>query len=128
MPFSDFHEMPLWKDSLTLCRTIYRLTAKPPIKRDFHFIDQWRRASLSIMNNIAEGFGRGGNKEFVNFLGIARGSCSEVRSMAFLAYELSYLSKDDFQDLMEQSSRIQRMLGGFMKYLKRNDFKGFKFK
>jgi len=85
--------------------------------RDFSFKDQIQRASLSIMNNIAEGLERVGNKEFKKFLYIAKGSCGEVRSMLYLALELKYISQEEFDHLYNESVEISKILSGFIKTL-----------
>ena len=85
--------------------------------RDFGFRDQMQRASVSIMNNIAEGFERRGDKEFKHFLFIAKGSCGEVRSIVYLALELTYISKQEFEKLSNLSVEISKILSGFIKTL-----------
>jgi len=85
--------------------------------RDYGFRDQLQRAVISIMNNIAEGFERRTNKEFVNFLFIAKGSCGEVRSMLYLATELEYLSKEKFTNFCNLSLEISRLISGLIKTL-----------
>ena len=85
--------------------------------RDYGFKDQVQRASISIMNNIAEGFERRTNKEFINFLYIAKGSCGEVRSMLNLALEFKYISKDQFQEDYGLAVEISKMLSGLIKTL-----------
>jgi four helix bundle protein len=85
--------------------------------RDFSFRDQIRRASVSIMNNIAEGFERRTNKELINFLFIAKGSCAEVRSMLYLALELKYITKSKFDEWYLLSVEISKMLSGLIKTL-----------
>lgn len=85
--------------------------------RDYSFKDQIQRAGISIMNNIAEGFERRTNKEFINFLYIAKGSCGEVRSMLNLALEFKYISKDQFQENYSLAVEISKMLSGLIKTL-----------
>ena len=85
--------------------------------RDFGFKDQIQRASVSIMNNIAEGFERRTNKELINFLYIAKGSCGEVRSMLYLAREFGYINKEQFDKNYNLSIEISRIISGFIKTL-----------
>ena len=86
--------------------------------RDFEFRSQFLRSAVSIMNNIAEGFERLTDKDFRNFLFIAKGSCGEFRSMVYLAQELNYIKKTDCEDLIKQSEEISRILSGLIKSLK----------
>lgn len=85
--------------------------------KDYGFRDQIQRASVSIMNNIAEGFERRGDKEFKHFLSISKGSCGEVRSVLYLAYELKYISKQKFEELYTQAVEISKMIAGLMRVL-----------
>ena len=78
MPIKNFEELEIWKDSRALTRGIYQLTRDPKFSKDFGLRDQIRRASVSMMSNIAEGFERGGNQEFIQFLYVAKGSCGEI--------------------------------------------------
>jgi four helix bundle protein len=94
--------------------TIYKVFKD---NNDFAFKNQIQRAVVSIMNNIAEGFERKGNKEFKQFLFIAKGSCGEVRSMLYLAFKLNYLSENEFKKLYNLSVEISKILSGFIKTL-----------
>lgn len=85
--------------------------------RDYSFRDQFQRASVSIMNNIAEGFERMGNKEFKKFLFISKGSCGEIRSMLYIALELKYIDEEKFYELYGKSLEISKMLSGLIKKL-----------
>lgn len=116
MAFSRFEEILVWQKSKDLTLKLYTLFLE---NRDFGFRDQLQRASVSIMNNIAEGFERQTNKEFRQFLYIAKGSSAEVRSMLFLALELAYLENDQFVLLMEDSVEISKMLTGLIRSLNR---------
>jgi four helix bundle protein len=85
--------------------------------KDFSFVNQIQRASISIMNNIAEGFERNTNKEFRNFLFIAKGSCAEVRSMLYIAIKLKYINENQFDCLLKQTIEISKLLSGLIKTL-----------
>jgi len=114
MRIEKFEDIIAWQKSKILSINIYEVFGS---SKDYGFKDQIERASVSIMNNIAEGFERRGDKEFRHFLFIAKGSCGEVRSMLYLAQELGYVPKKKFEELYEQSVEISRMLSGFIKTL-----------
>ena len=114
MKFNCFEEIFSWKKARELALIIYQEFKNC---RDFSFRDQIRRASISIMNNIAEGFERRGDKELKKFLFIAKGSCAEVRSMLYLARDLGDISKDKCKELVTKSIEISKLLSGFIKTL-----------
>ncbi len=114
MKFERFEDIIAWQKSKELTIKIYSLFSST---KDFGFRDQIQRASVSIMNNIAEGFERKGNKEFAKFLFIAKGSCAEVRSMIYLAFELHYISKSNCDNLLNNAIEISRILSGLIKTL-----------
>jgi four helix bundle protein len=114
MKVGKFEEIQVWKKAKDFTLKIYRLFSNC---KDFGFKEQIQRASVSIMNNIAEGFERKGNKEFKKFLYIAKGSCAEIRSMLYLADELKYINKSEFEELFKLSVEISKMLSGFIKTL-----------
>lgn len=103
-----------WQQAKELTVAIYAALKQ---NKDFSFKDQMQRASVSVMNNIAEGFERRSNKELKQFLFVAKGSCGEVRSMVRLAYELRYLDYDTSKELVGKSTEISKMLSGFIKKL-----------
>lgn len=114
MKIGQFEEIIAWKKAKELTLNIYQIFKDC---KDFSFKNQIERASVSIMNNIAEGFERQTNKELTNFLYMAKGSCGEVRSMLGLASELKYLSKDDVRQLENLSVEISKILSGLIKTL-----------
>jgi four helix bundle protein len=114
MKISRFEDIVIWQKGRSLTHIIYKLFQS---NKDFSFRDQIQRACISITNNIAEGFERKGNKEFKNFLFIAKGSCAEIRSMLYVALDLRYLTQNDFDDLLSRTEEISRMLSGFIKTL-----------
>lgn len=114
MIIERFEDVIAWQKAKKLSLALYKNLEN---NRDYGFKDQLQRASVSIMNNIAEGFERKGDKEFKYFLSIAKGSCGEVRSMLYLACELQYITKQEFDEFYGQSIEIPRMLAGFMKKL-----------
>jgi four helix bundle protein len=105
-----FEDLAVWQKSKELSLGIYRVTKEPTFARDFGLRDQIRRASVSVMSNIAEGFERYSRTEFRHFLSIARGSASEVRSQLHLARELGYIPPHESEKLLESCLEISRML------------------
>ncbi|MCF6172126.1 MAG: four helix bundle protein [Bacteroidales bacterium] len=114
MLIQRFEDIISWQKSMELTVLIYALFSE---SRDFGFRDQIRRASVSIMNNIAEGFERKSNKEFKQFLFIAKGSCGELRSMLYLAKELNKITAKDFTKLHSIAEEISKLLSGLIKTL-----------
>ena len=115
MKIQIFEDIIAWQKSKELCMELYK-TFKDC--KDYSFKDQILRASISIMNNIAEGYERNGNREFRNFLFIAKGSCGEVRSMLYLALELNYITMDEYLKFNKTSIEISKMASGLIKTLK----------
>jgi four helix bundle protein len=124
---SRFEDIEAWKVARDLTREIYRVTSEGRFARDIGLCNQIRNASVSIMSNIAEGFERDGNKEFGNFLSIAKGSAGEVRSQLYVAADQSYISEDDFTKIYAKADESGRIIGGLMKYLRQSDIRGIKF-
>jgi four helix bundle protein len=123
-----FEEIHSWKKSREHTKRIYEITSKGDFKRDFGLKDQIRKASVSILSNIAEGFERGGDGEFLQFLAIAKGSCGEVRAQLYVAYDQSYLAKDEFESLSNAATEVSGLLAGFMKYLRQSSLRGNKYR
>lgn len=114
MKIEKFEDIQIWQKAKILSLEIYKLFRD---SKDYRFRDQIQSASVSIMNNIAEGFERKGNKELSRFLYISKGSCGEVRSMLYLALELRYISDKEFNDLYSLTSEISKMIAGFIRKL-----------
>lgn len=114
MKFDRFEDIIAWQKAKELTIQVYQLFEN---SKDFGFKDQIQRASVSVMNNIAEGFERKSNNEFKHFLFIAKGSCGEVRSMLYLAKELNKISNDNFESLFALSEEISKILSGLIKTL-----------
>lgn len=106
-----FEEIVAWQKARELTRKIYGATNKQPINRDMGLSRQMQRASVSVMSNIAEGFERGADKEFHRFLVIAKGSCAELRSQLYIALDVGYLTKDEFEALFALSEEVSRIVG-----------------
>jgi four helix bundle protein len=115
MKIKTFEEIIVWQKAKTLTLLIYQTFEET---RDYSFRDQIQRAAVSIMNNIAEGFERQTDKEFRQGLFIAKGSCAEVRSMLYLAFELNMLNKSSFEHLLAINTEIIKMIYGLIKSLK----------
>jgi len=122
-----FEDILAWQKARELTQLVYRASWKGEFAKDFALRDQIRRAVISITSNIAEGFERGGTKEFVQFLGHAKGSCGEVRSQLYIALDEAYISQPDWEELHNRCLEISRLLDGFAKYLRQTEIKGRKF-
>jgi four helix bundle protein len=123
-----FEDLEIWKKAREVSKYVYQLTLKTDFSKDYSLKDQIRRSSGSVMDNIAEGFDRGGNKEFVNFLSIAKGSIAEVRSQVYRAFDFNYITKTEFDFLLVETTSLCERIGKLMSYLKSTDIKGPKFK
>jgi len=122
-----FEEINAWKKARDLVKAVYEATSESAFSKDYALKDQIRRSAISTVSNIAEGFERDGNKEFVNYLSVAKSSSGEVRTQLYIARDLGYLSNDKFDDLMNLSEETSRLISGFMKYLKSVNMVGRKF-
>ena len=123
-----FEDIEAWGKARELVRNIYKITGRGEFAKDYGLKDQIRRAAVSIMSNIAEGFERGGNREFTQFLAIAKGSSGEVRSQLYVALDNEFIKQEEFKQLYDQVEEISRLLNGFIKYLAKSSMKGSKFK
>ena len=123
-----FEDLEVWQLSRDLCQKIEALIASDELSRRYALKDQIDRSSGSIMDNIAEGFGRSGSLEFRNFLGYAKGSCSELKSQIYRLYDKQLILQKDYEDLIEQCDHINAKPGSFIKYLSSTKYRGTKFK
>jgi four helix bundle protein len=119
MNFKSFEEIESWKKARVFNKLIYSKTQQEKFSKDFGLKDQIRRASVSISSNIAEGFERNTDKEFVYFLYVAKASAGEVRSQLYLANDLEYINNEDFLQLKNKVVEISKLIGGLIKYLKK---------
>ena len=126
--FQRFEDIEAWQRAWELTREIYTISNKGPFSKDFGLRGQVRRASVSIMSNIAEGFERGGTKEFVQFLSVAKGSSGELRSQLYVALDQGYLNEDVFDWLFTTALETSRMISGLINYLRKSKMKGTKYK
>lgn len=123
-----FEDLSVWQQARGLVKEVYICTREAQFHHDYGLSNQIQRAAVSVLSNIAEGFERGGNKEFVNFLSIAKGSCGEVRAQLYVAFDLEYIEKNKFKLLMNKCIAISIKLQSFIQHLKESDFKGSKYK
>ena len=124
----QFEDLEVWQKSRDLVREVYRLTSDGRFSADWTLRNQIRQAALSVMANIAEGFERGGNREFLQFLAIAKGSCGETRSHLVAAQDQEYVSEDAFTEARERALEVSRMISGLMGHLRRSSLRGSKYR
>lgn len=113
-----FEDIDGWKEARTLTKAIYQATRLPGFNKDLDLRQQMRRASVSIMANIAEGFDAASNREFVKFLGYALRSGAEVQSHLYVALDQGYMDQRTFDSLREHTVRVKNLIGGFIRYLR----------
>jgi four helix bundle protein len=126
--FRRFDEIEPRQKSRNLTQLVYKLSGQGSFAKDFGLRDQIRRAAVSIMANIAEGFERDGTGEFIQFLAIAKGSAAEVLSHAYVALDQGFITHNDFDELVAKTSEVGRMIAALMSYLRKSGTKGLKFK
>jgi len=126
--FKTFEEIEAWKKARELTKRVYAVSGSGAFAKDFSPKDQIRRASVSVMSNIAEGYDRGGTGEFVQFLAIAKGSTAEVRCQLYVALDQNYIDRRTFTELSGLAMETGNMIGGLMKYLRHSGIKGTKYK
>ena len=107
-----FEDLVAWQKARELTKKIYNLTSDGQFAKDFGLRDQIRRAAVSVMSNISEGFERGSMNEFHQFLVIAKASCAEVRSQLYVALDAGYIDQTIFQELNQQAIEVSRIIGG----------------
>lgn len=115
MSIQSFTDLIAWQKARELTKNIYIITSQQCFRSDFALKDQIRRASVSIMSNIAEGFERASRRDFHKFLVIAKGSCAEVHSQLYVALDAKYIEKEKFDMLLESTREVSRIIGGLRK-------------
>jgi four helix bundle protein len=118
-----FEDIKAWGMAKDLVTAVYRLSGDGKFSQDLGLKDQVRRASVSVMSNIAEGFERGSRTEFARFLRIAKGSCGEVRSQLYVALDLGYVNPQEFSVVKTKAEDLSKALSGFITYLVRESGK-----
>lgn len=124
---SRFEDLEIWQLSRILCNDVFKIIEETPLKNNFRLWNQIDGASGSIMDNIAEGFERNGNKEFIQFLSIAKASCGEVRSQLYRVKDRSFINEETFDALMNQTLVLSKKISAFINYLKNSEMKGSKY-
>lgn len=125
---NKFEDLDIWQKARNYSLEIFRVTLGSEFARDFKFRDQIRSAAGSVMDNIAEGFERSSRLEFIQFLGISKGSCGEVKSQLYRALDQEYIDKQKFDECYKCYDELAANIAGFIIYLNKSEFKGQKFK
>ena len=123
-----FEDLEIWQKSRELTQLVYKISIKEEFAKDYGLKDQIRRASISILSNISEGFERDGNKEFITFLSYAKGYCGEVRAQLYVALDQNYIDENEFNYIHSIVIELGKMIASFISYLKSSNYKGNKFK
>ncbi|MBX2946738.1 MAG: four helix bundle protein [Cyclobacteriaceae bacterium] len=124
---NTFEDLEVWKKASELSIAIFELTQIGSFSKDYSLKDPINKTTGSIMDNIAEGFDRGGNREFIQFLSIAKGSAAEVRSQLYRALDRNHINPSEFELLKEKTVDVGKQLSGFMTYLSKSEMKGSKY-
>ncbi len=127
MKIEKFEDLDILKDARVLSKDVFKITSLEPFCNDYRFKDQLKASSGSVMDNIAEGFERDGTKEFIQFLSIAKGSCGEVRSQLYRAYDYNYIDENVLNIMVDRSVSLSKRISKFISYLKKSDIKGRKY-
>jgi len=125
--YKKYEDLEVWKLARELCKDIFNIIQETPLNNNWKLRDQIDGSSGSIMDNIAEGFERGGTKEFIQFLGFSKGSCGETRSQIYRIYDRGYITEKKKNELIENTINISKQINGFIGYLKKTKIKGYKF-
>ena len=123
-----FEDLEIWQKARGVIREIYSISSVGEFSKDYGLKDQIRRSSVSIISNISEGFERDGNKEFLQFLSLAKGSCGELRAQLYVALDQQHIDQETFDNISEKALELSRMISGLIKYLQGSSKKGKKYK
>jgi four helix bundle protein len=124
----EFEQIDAWAKSRLTVKQVYEITRTKLFCADYSLKDQIKRAAVSIMSNIAEGFERDNNKEFIYFLSISKGSCGEVRSLAYVALDQNYIDIKLFEELSKSLRELAKLINGLINYLKSSEIRGRRYK
>jgi four helix bundle protein len=124
----EFEQIEAWVKSRLIVNQVYEITRTKFFCTDYSLKDQMKRAAVSIMSNIAEGFERDNNKEFIYFLSISKGSCGEVRSLAYVAPDQNYIDIKLFVELSKCLQELAKLISGLINYLKSSEIRGLRYK
>jgi four helix bundle protein len=118
MKLTRFEDLDCWQEARNLVNSVYRVCRVIELKKDFSLSDQVKRAATSIMANIAEGFSRKGNREFIQFLFISKSSAAELQSHLYVALDQGYIDQAQFDEIYEQANKTAMIISGLIKYLR----------
>jgi len=120
MTIDRFEDIKAWQEARNLVKMVYETVLEnKKFSQDFGLRNQMQRAAVSVMSNIAEGFGRQSDRELIQFLTISRGSVSELQSQLYIALDLTYINLTKFNRLYEKSSDVAKLINGFIRYLRK---------
>ena len=122
-----FEDLKTWQLAREVCKDVWHLIKNTRLGNDYELVRQISRSSGSVMDNIAEGFERNGNREFIQFLSISKGSCGEVRSQLYRTFDRGYITQEQFNVIAAKVEQLNKQLGSFIVYLNKSVFKGSKF-
>jgi four helix bundle protein len=124
---TTFEELDIWQLGREICQDVWDKFENSALGKDFELRNQMNRSSGSIMDNIAEGFERNGRKEFIQFLSYSKGSCGELRSQLYRAFDRKHITEEEFEFLKEKTITESKKIGSFMSYLVKSENNGSKF-
>ena len=125
---TKFEDIQAWQKGRELKQAVYRCSKRGAFARDSALREQIRRAAISITANIAEGFERGGNREFIQFLSQSKGSTGEVQDHLYTALDENYISQEEFDTLYKLATEVAKITGSIMNYLRQSEIRGLKFR
>ncbi len=121
-------DLLIWQEARILVKNIFLITSKDKFSKEFFLKDQIKRSSISVLSNIAEGYGRSGNKEFVQFLYISNGSLSELKSQLYISFDFNLISNEELDNFLKDILKIENMIKSFIRKIKNSEFTGIKYK